>query len=138
MSDAIRFTRKAPINNPAPHSETLWIAVHLPALQLEVFVPLWQQVERESASVVLKQNRVIAMSDDARKAGVRADMRRGGVQMLLPEVQFFVQNSEREAAAISAIALALLRYTPQVSIADNASILLDIGASLRLFGGLRS
>ncbi|MFZ6686345.1 Y-family DNA polymerase [Undibacterium sp. SXout11W] len=138
MPDAIRFTKKALINKPAPHSETLWIAVHLPALQLEVFVPLWQQMKCESANVVLKQNRVIAMSDDAHKAGVRADMRRGGVQMLLPEAQFFVQDNEREAAAISAIALALLRYTPQVSIADNASILLDIGASLRLFGGLRS
>ena len=116
--------------------ESMWIAVHLPSLEMEVFVPHWQQAESASAVVVLKQNRVIAMSAVALQAGVRFGMRRGGVQMLIPEVQIFMQDSIRESAALSAVALALLRYTPQVSIAEDACILLDIGASIRLFGGL--
>ena len=117
-------------------ANTTWIAVHLPFIELEAFVPCWEHALPSSAVVVLKQNRVIAMSSTAALAGVRLGMRRGGVQMLLPEVQFLHPDSTRETAALSAAALALLRYTPQVSIAEDASIVLDIGASIRLFGGL--
>ncbi|MFX5494562.1 hypothetical protein ABTD62_22725, partial [Acinetobacter baumannii] len=35
-------------------------------------------------------------------------------------------------------ALALLQYTPQVTLAEEACILLEVGASLRLFGGIRA
>jgi len=122
----------------ADTGESTWIAVHLPLIELEAFIPCWQHGLRSSAIVVLKQNRVIAMSHTAMVAGVRVGMRRGGVQMLLSDVDFFTQDNTRETAALSAIALALLRYTPQVSFAEEASILLDIGASIRLFGGLPS
>lgn len=87
--------------------------------------------------MVLEQERVLAMSRVARAAGVQAGMRRGGVLMLMPEARLHERSPEREAEALNAVALALLQYTPLVAQAEEATLLIDIGASLRLFGGIR-
>lgn len=87
---------------------------------------------------MLEQERVLVASPLARAAGASPGMRRGGVLMLMPEARLHVRSPEREAEALHAAALALLQYTPQVAIAEEATILIDIGASLRLFGGVRA
>lgn len=79
----------------------------------------------------------MAMSAAARAAGVQPGMRRGGVLMLLPEARILERSHEREAEALQAVAMTMLQYTPQVALAEEATLLLDIGASLRLFGGIR-
>jgi len=88
--------------------------------------------------VVLEQERVAAMSPLARAAGVRAGMRRGGALMLAPDAQVHEREPQREAEALNAVALAMLQFTPQVAEAEEATLLLDVGASLRLFGGIRA
>lgn len=121
----------------------LWIGLYLPQLPLEVFSPRWRTEGGEdgagcdSGSVVLEQERVMAMSPAARAAGVQPGMRRGGVLMLLPEARILERSHAREAEALQAVAMAMLQYTPQVALAEEATLLLDIGASLRLFGGIR-
>lgn len=87
---------------------------------------------------MLEQERVLAASPAARAAGVAHGMRRGGVLMLMPEARLHVRAPEREAEALHAAALALLQYTPLVTIAEESTLLIDIGASLRLFGGIRA
>lgn len=79
----------------------------------------------------------MAMSAAARAAGVRPGMRRGGVLMLMPGARILERSHEREAEALQAVAMTMLQYTPQVALAEEATLLLDIGASLRLFGGIR-
>ncbi|WP_343732356.1 DNA polymerase Y family protein [Duganella sp.] len=113
----------------------LWIAIHLPRLPLEVFRPCWSA---DDGTVVLEQERVVALSDAAHAAGVRTGLRRGGAIMLAPQVQFQQRAPELEAEALQAVALALLQYTPQLAQAEEATLLLDVGASLRLFGGIRT
>lgn len=88
--------------------------------------------------MVLEHERVLAASPLARAAGVHAGLRRGGVLMLLPEARLHERTPEREAEALHAVAMALLQYTPQVAQAEEATLLMDVGASLRLFGGVRS
>jgi len=88
--------------------------------------------------VVLEQERVLACSALARAAGVGRGMRRGGVLMLLPEARLLERDPAREAEALDAVALAMLQYTPQVALAEEATLLMDVGASLRLFGGIRA
>lgn len=85
---------------------------------------------------MLEQERVAAMSDVARAAGVELAMRRGGALMLAPQAQFQQRAPQREADALHAVAMALLQFTPQLAQAEEATLLLDIGASLRLFGGI--
>jgi protein ImuB len=132
----------------------LWIGLYLPQLPLEVFSPRWcnsssngggaDGADAADASaavdpgiVVLEQERVMALSKAAHIEGVLPGMRRGGVLMLMPDARIVQRSHEREAEALQAVAMAMLQYTPQVALAEEATLLLDIGASLRLFGGIR-
>ena len=118
----------------------------MPQLPLEVFCPNWSSKGRAGdgdgdsagslASVVLENERVLAMSARARADGVQVGLRRGGVLMLVPEARLYERSPAREAEAIRAVALALLQYTPLVAQGEESTLLLDIGASLRLFGGI--
>ncbi|MBJ7311058.1 Y-family DNA polymerase [Rugamonas sp. CCM 8940] len=113
----------------------LWIGLYLPRLPLEVFCPRWSA---EPCSVVLEQERVIAVSAPAHAAGVRVGMRRGGALMLAPRVLLHERAPQREDEALHAVAMALLQFTPLVTAGEEATLLIDIGASLRLFGGVRA
>ena len=86
--------------------------------------------------MVLEQEAVLAVSPSAQALGVRPGMRRGGALMLAPEARMQQRAEQREAEALHAVAMALLQFTPQVAPAEDASLLLDVGASLRLFGGI--
>ncbi len=88
--------------------------------------------------MVLEQDQVLAASPQALAAGIKPGMRRGGVLMLAPEAVLHQRTLEREAEALQAVALALLQYTPLVAQAEQATLLIDIGASLTLFGGVRA
>ncbi|MYM26765.1 DNA polymerase Y family protein [Duganella sp. CY15W] len=111
----------------------LWIALHLPRLPLEVFCPRWSA---DNCTIVLEQERVAAMSPAAQDAGVSLHMRRGGAMLLAPQAQFQERSLPLEAEALQAVALALLQFTPQLAEAEESTLLLDVGASLRLFGGI--
>jgi protein ImuB len=113
----------------------LWIGLHLPQLPLDVFSPNWSA---DKGSVVLEQERVLAASPAARAAGVLPGMRRGGVLMLHPDARLHERSAEREAQALHDVAMALLQYTPHVTLAEEATLLMDVGASLRLFGGVHA
>ena len=113
--------------------------MYLSRLPLEVFCPSWST---ETVAVVLEHERVLALSPAARASGLRCGMRHASVALLLPQaqagVQLHVRESAREVQALQESALALLQYTPLVTLAEQATLLLDIGASLRLFGGIRA
>ncbi|MEH6435074.1 Y-family DNA polymerase [Massilia sp. DD77] len=113
----------------------LWIGLYLPQLPLEVFEPSWSS---NSVTVILEREKVLTMSRGARMGGIKPAMRRGGVLMLAPDARIHERTAAREEAALQAVAMAMLQYTPQVTLADESTLLLDIGASLRLFGGIRS
>ncbi|WP_342119501.1 Y-family DNA polymerase [Pseudoduganella sp. OTU4001] len=112
----------------------LWIALYLPRLPLEVFCPNWSA---DQCSVVIEQEGVLAVSRLAQQMGVRPGMRRSGALMLAPEAQMHERAPQQEQEALHAVALAMLQYTPQVAQGEGAALLLDVGASLRLFGGIR-
>jgi protein ImuB len=77
------------------------------------------------------------MSPAAEAAGIKPGMRRGGVLMLVPDARIHERSVADEEAALRAVAIALLKYTPLVTLAEESTLLIDIGASLRLFGGIR-
>jgi protein ImuB len=110
----------------------LWIGLHLSHLPLEVFEPSWSN---NGTGVVLENEKVLAMSCAARMAGVKRGMRRGGALMLLPEARIYERSMAYEEAALHTVAIAMLKYTPLVTLAEESTILIEIGASLRLFGG---
>jgi protein ImuB len=113
----------------------LWIGLHLPRLALEVFCPRWSP---DPCCVVFERKAVLACSAAARAAGVRTGMRGAGVQMLAPQAATHERDPARETRALHDAALVLLRYSPQVTDAGEATLLVDVGASLTLFGGVRA
>ncbi|TWI62127.1 protein ImuB [Pseudoduganella lurida] len=79
---------------------------------------------------------VLAVSPAARRAGVLPGMRRGGALMMAPEATLQERAPAREEEALHAVAMAMLQFTPQVAEGEEATLLMDVGASLRLFGGI--
>jgi protein ImuB len=141
----------------------LWIAVTLPLLSLEAVKPLVslpdgasarshlcepcdaagnaQSVEdiTERSCYALADHAHILLPDfDAVRAGVQPGHSRSYALALAPGLQLLVADLARETQAFEAMALALLTYTPKVSLADAHTLLLEVGSGLRLFGGLRS
>ena len=109
--------------------------MHLPQLPLETFRPNWSEPGRH---IVVDREQVVAMSVQAAACGVRIGMRRGGVSSLCSDALLHEHDPVREQEALTGIALALLQYTPEVACAEESSLLLDITASLRAFGGRRA
>ena len=100
-----------------------------------MYCPNWSA---DTQTAVLEHERVLAASQLAQLAGVRPGMRRAGALMLAPQLRFQLRSPELEAQALQEVALALLQYSPQVASAEDATLLVDVGASLRLFGGVRA
>lgn len=75
---------------------------------------------------------------DALRAGVHAGHSRSYALALAPGLELLAADVDRETQACKAIALALLTYTPKVSLAEGHTLLLEVGSGLRLFGGLRA
>ncbi|KRB93296.1 Y-family DNA polymerase [Noviherbaspirillum sp. Root189] len=109
-----------------------WISVRLPLLPLEAIRPRWSDPGKY---VIVDREYVIAMSPQAAQDGVRIGMRRAGAQAMCPDASLHERDFMREQDALNSVALALLRYTPEVACAHQDSLLLDVTASLRAFGG---
>jgi protein ImuB len=109
--------------------------MHLPLLPLEVFRPRWPDSSDQAPHVVIDHGQVLSLCELARQAGIRHGMRRGGASTLAPNLKLHERDDERERGALDGVALTLLQYTPEVALADAASLVLDVSASLAAFGG---
>jgi protein ImuB len=112
----------------------LLLSLHLPLLPLEALRPSWSRPGPEPWAV-LHQERVVVASREAVMQGVKVGMRAGGVSAISPATKMLERSLDKERSALDAIAMALLQYTPEVTFADDFGIVIDVSASLRLFGG---
>ncbi|SAK74456.1 DNA polymerase [Caballeronia calidae] len=72
------------------------------------------------------------------RLGVRPGSTRSHAFALAPQLTLLAVDIREEQSAIEAVALALLAFTPKVVLAHANTVLLEVGASMRLFGGLRA
>lgn len=115
----------------------VFLAVYLPKLPLEVFRPKWLP-DPAAGSVALEKDKVVIADTVARAAGIRLGMKRGGVLTLSADVLMIERDGAREAAAQREVGVALMRFSPDVALAEDATVIVEIGASLKLFGGVRA
>ncbi len=115
----------------------LWLAVHLPHLALEVF-------PRETATGPWAvyhgpDNRplVFARNRAAARSGIRPGMPLGAARALCAELHACRRELDAERAALDALALWALQFSSAVHRRAEEGLLLEIGGSLRLFGGLQ-
>ncbi len=80
---------------------------------------------------------VIAVTRLAAAQGARIGMRGASVQAIAPAVVLQPRDLLREQESFAAVSLALMQYTPEIAAADGQSLLLEVSASLSLFGGHR-
>ncbi|MBL8324803.1 MAG: DNA polymerase Y family protein [Rubrivivax sp.] len=118
----------------------LWLALHLPLLSLEAFCATTPHSATDPTSrpvALLAEHRVSARNAAAAARGVRVGMKRATALALAADLVLGEAAAARDAAALQAVAHAALAFTPAVTLQDGqATVLMEVQASLRLFGGL--
>lgn len=111
----------------------LWLALHFPLLPLEALTR-GEDGARPLALEVARRLRLVNAT--AREAGVRADMSINAALALAPDLRVLARREADEERALHGLATWALQFSPQISLVEGEGMLLEIGASLRLFGGL--
>ncbi len=127
----------------------LWIALHLPLLSLESFAATLPHAVAGQALALMDTHLVLSVNAAARALGVKPGLKRATALALAPQLTLGQADPARDAQALTAVAHAALAFTPMVVIrprrdAASAStadavpdtVLLEVQASLRYFGGL--
>ncbi len=117
----------------------LWIAVHLPQLSLESFAATLDEAWRHEALALLQDHRVAAVNAAAARAGIRLGHKRPTALALAPALVLGEADAHRDAQALQSAAHAALAFTPSVTLQTGEhTLLLEVQASLRYFGGLKA
>ncbi len=138
----------------------LWFALYLPALPLEA----WQATADDGSDprpcCVVEARRVVLADAAAVALGVEVGMSAASAASLVGSaasaaplvgsaasaaavvtgeggLQVFTRSTAREAALVQRLTLSLARFTPAVVVQPDG-VLLEVSASLRLFGGARA
>lgn len=114
----------------------LWIAVYLPRLALDALHPPWPL--DVTACAVVEHECVMTLTPAAASHGITLGMRRAGAHALAPHAILLDRDLAAEGSALEGAALALLQYTPDVALGEQHTLLLNVGASLRVFRGPRA
>lgn len=116
----------------------LWLCLHLKRLCLEVF----DVRAGDGPTVLLEADRqglrVFATCEAARREGIAPGMPVNAALAVVPELATLHRDPVREARALERLAAWAGQFTSQVVIPGTDLLLLEIGRSLRLFGGLDS
>jgi protein ImuB len=113
-----------------------WVCLHYPRLALEALhsdVP----ADRPHAVVDGPQQRrhVVLANAVAGKVGVRARQPLASAQLLCPRLAVTPRDEAAERQALASLADHAYRYSADVSIAGADTLFLEVGGSLKLFGG---
>jgi len=125
----------------------LWIALHLPSLSIESFAATLAEVDAGAEGpkrpiALVDAQRISATNAAAQALGVKPGLKRATALALAPRIVFGQADAARDAEALLPVAHAALAFTPKVSIqpghdgAGPDTVLLEVQASLRYFGGL--
>ncbi len=114
----------------------LWLALHLPLLSLEAFCATLTPEQALHPALLLTAHRVSHVNAAAAERGIRPGMQRATALALAGDLLIAESDAARDAAALQAVAHAALACTPAVTLHDGQTVLLEVQASLRLFGGL--
>ena len=114
----------------------LWLALHCPDLPLEVFAGVSPEAPTAVAADDHGQAPLIACNAAARRAGLEPGTALGAARARLPALRVLARDAEAERVALQGLAGACLAWTDHVGLEPPVDVLLEIGASLHLFGGV--
>lgn len=114
----------------------LWCALVLPDLALQVFTRGRSDAGPLAILGPRPQLRVVAADPAAVACGVEPGISRASALALAPQLHLRERAPALESAALAEIATWAGRFTSSISLDPPDTLLLEIQASLRLFGGL--
>lgn len=119
----------------------LWLALRFPSLPLEIFArAVASSGPLAVASSPGANADIVACNARARSRGVRPGMPVAAASALTTDLGILTRDPAGERAALARIAAGAIQFSPTVSIAPGAGmapeVLLEIGGSLKIFGGL--
>ncbi len=109
--------------------------MHLHSLSLDTWRLRW--LTEPGAAAVFEHDALIALTSGAQRYGLNAGMRCATVRSLAPECLLYPRDPHAEQNAYAQAAHVALAYSPSVYQHANATLLIDVTYSLRLFGGIR-
>src|SRR5947207_12099221 len=116
----------------------LWLALRFHSLPLEVYA---RAARAASPLAVVCSTAthadIVACNKAARERGVKPGMPLAAASALVFDLQAVPRDTAAEGAALERIAAWAIQFTPAVSIAPPAEVLLEIAGSLAIFGGLK-
>ena len=113
----------------------LWVAAHLPQLGLEIFQRRHPHGIQQPM-VLAEDGRVRLVDDRARSAGVAIGASLATALSVAPQLIHFERDPAAEVERLRVLATMAHRFTPTVSVAPPAALLLEVEGSLNLFEGL--
>jgi protein ImuB len=112
-----------------------WFAIHLPLLPLEAFCATLPPDQASRPVALLKDHLVAQVNAAAAERGLRPGIKRATALALAADLLLADSHDAREAASLQGVVHAALAFTPAVTLHNAQTVLLDVQASLRLFGG---
>ncbi len=117
----------------------MWLAMYIPALPLQAF----SHALVESGPVVIyerdaKRNRIVANNKKAAQLGIKRDCSLAEANALSNQLIALPRDPQRELARLQSLAAAVSHLTPNIHISESYGLLLDVSASLALFGGAQT
>lgn len=117
----------------------MWIALYLPQLPLDLAYRRWPDALHDSLDqtvplAVAESKRIRWANPCAQNAGIVNGMQESSARARAADVVLIPRDTGAEANAIIEVALWALHFTPQVSLLPDG-VLMEVAASLRLFGG---
>ncbi len=114
----------------------LWIGLHLPLLPLEAFAATLGAAQQALPLALLDGTQITAVNRVAAGLGIKPGLKRSTALALAPKLQFGQADALRDTQARTAVAHAALAFTPSVCLHGERGVLLEVGSTLRAFGGL--
>ena len=112
----------------------LWLALSYPQLPLEVFDP--ECASNSRPVVVLEKNKIALCNAAAQKLNILPGSSLATAQAIQEELTYFDRDHFLEQKVLTSLATKLYALSSQVSMPSECAILLEIGASIRLFGSV--
>ena len=139
VSPSERDDRRPVLPRPAPQPLRLWMGLCFPRLPLEA---LGRDAGAATAPPLAvasdgsAHSSLLAVNERARAAGIRPGMGLGAACAHAPRLEVRVRDPALEEATLEKLAVWAGRFSAFVSPAPPAGLLLEVGGSLRLFGGV--
>ncbi|MEA3275458.1 MAG: DNA polymerase Y family protein [Pseudomonadota bacterium] len=115
-----------------------WLAIHLPALPLEIYTRALETETPLAVSQRRKAEQILLCNKPASERGIRPGLPVGGALALAADLRVLPRKPQAERAALERLALWCGRFTPEVSLEPPQALVLEVAHSLRLFGGAQA